>query len=198
MKYLLPFLFALLLSACATPPPKHSGSVDAERHQQRLNALTHWSLSGKLAYRGPEERFSANLNWQQWGPDYRFRLSTFIGTSLMDMQRRGKSVALTLDEQTYRHRHAGTLLENLTGWPIPVEQLPHWIKGSSMGAIERQISDNGLLQRLQSSTDWQVTYDDYRQLGDYVLPYSLRLTHQNHLIKIRINQWQPIDDNHAL
>ncbi|WP_343844700.1 lipoprotein insertase outer membrane protein LolB [Bowmanella denitrificans] len=182
-------LLLSLLSACTTRPDV-TYSVDAKANQIKLQNLHSWRINGKLAYQGKEERFSATLNWQQSPDEYELGLSSFIGTRILTLHKNGALVTLEYEDKDYQHQNASELLYELTGWPIPVEQIPLWIKGQVSPDTRPLFSDNGLLQQLNTAQGWQVNMSDYRPTGAYILPYNLELKTPTELIRIRVNTWQ--------
>ena len=76
------FTCLLLLAGCATTQPQRD-QVNWNQERTRLEQLTHWQLSGKMAIITPQQKGSARLNWQQDGEDYRLNLTSLIGTSIL-------------------------------------------------------------------------------------------------------------------
>lgn len=181
-------LIVSLLSACATRPTVEY-SVNARQHQQQLAQLQNWRINGKLAYRGEKERFSATLNWQQQREDYSLGLSSFIGTRILTLQRSDEQISLEYEDRTYQHHDASALLYDLTGWAIPIEQIPAWLKGQVSANNQAIFADNGLLQQIRTKEGWLVNLSDYRQTQNYILPYQLELKTPSDLIKIRVDKW---------
>lgn len=182
-------LIVALLNACATRPVVDY-SVNARQHQQQLEQLQDWRINGKLAYKGEKERFSATLNWQQQNDDYSLGLSSFIGTRILTLQKSHQQISLEYEDRTYQHHDASALLYELTGWAIPVEQIPAWLKGQVLPDNQAIFSDNGLLQQIRTPQGWLVNLSDYRQTAHYILPYQLELKTPSDLIKIRVDKWQ--------
>lgn len=181
---------ALLLSACATRPPEPQYD-DARWRAQRaqLEQLTHWTLSGKLAISSAKGNGSARLYWEQQGDDYRLNLSSLIGTRIMDMRKQGSRIAIT-DDQGREHvaKDPGALIYQLTGWNLPVEQLPIWIKGLP-GRAHYQLGTDGRLQQVRTS-DWRLDYQSFQPQQGWLLPSRLELNGPGTRIRMAISQWQ--------
>lgn len=159
--------------------------------------MQQWQIEGRMAFKSRDEKFSANLNWQQVSAKYDIKLTSFIGTSIMHMQGEPGAVQLTADGQDYQDSDASLLIASITGWNIPVEQLPAWLKGQVSKQDRVIFSPEGLLQQLKPSCalcdDWAITYSAYKQVKDVWLPHQIQLNNLNQTdnqIKIRINQWQ--------
>lgn len=119
----------LVLAGCTTTQPQRD-QVNWQQERARLERLTHWQLSGKMAIITARQKGSARLNWQQNGDDYRLNLTSLIGTHILELSRTGGEVTL-LDNDGKQHQSqdAELLVYQLTGWHIPVAGLPEWIKG---------------------------------------------------------------------
>lgn len=206
------FLLLTLITAC-TAPPTQLGKVDTNV-QQRLEQLTHWTITGRFAFKSSEEKFSANMNWQQQDQAYDFRLSSFIGTTLMHMQGQPGAVTLIVDDKTYKDTDAAALIGRITGWNIPLNKLADWAKGQIDQDDRVQFDPQGLVKELipgcthscpQASNQWQLSYGAFKlykfdhnndnavqRPQAYWLPHVINLQHRQiptNQIKIRINQW---------
>jgi outer membrane lipoprotein LolB len=198
-KSLLLLLLIMLLGACSTTRPikPEPGSINEIQHQLSLSQLQHWQIEGRMAFKSSDEKFSANLNWQQDSAQYDIKLTSFIGTSIMRMQGEPGAVQLEADGKNYQDSDASLLIASITGWNIPVEQLPAWLKGQVDKQDRVVFSNEGLLQQLSPQCAkcdaWAITYSAYKQVKDIWLPHQIQLNNlnqPNNLIKIRINQWQ--------
>lgn len=184
------FLFlalALLLAGCTTTQPQRE-QVDWSQERTRLERLDHWQLTGKLAIITAKEKGSARLNWQQNGDDYRLNLTSIIGTHILELTRHDGRLTLTdRDGQTHQSQHAAELVYQLTGWELPVDGLPQWIKGLPGEARYTLNPDKSLA----SVTDglWQIDYQQYRDQDGYRLPHQIVLQGEGTRLKLQINQW---------
>ncbi len=181
---------ALLLSACATRPPEPQYD-DARWRAQRaqLEALTHWTLSGKLAITSAKGNGSARLYWEQRGDDYRLNLSSLLGTRIMDMHKTGSRIAIT-DDRGEEHvaKDPDALIYQLTGWHLPVAQLPIWIKGLP-GQARYQLGNDGRLQQVRTA-EWRLDYQGFEPQQGWLLPSRMELNGPETRIRMAINQWQ--------
>ena len=176
-----------LLNACQTPRAVRL-PADYPVYQQQLQALSQWQISGRILYKDSNEKHSAYISWQQDDADYSMVISTLIGSQIMALRRHDRTVALTLDEQTYRDRDASRLLWRFTGWQMPVDQFPQWVKGLATPNALPLFADQGWLHSLRYQ-GWTITYYDFRQVKDFVLPHQLLMHDDTHQIKIKISQW---------
>ena len=179
---------ALLATGCVTTPQPQRSQVNWTQERTRLEQLSHWQLSGKLAIITAKEKGSARLNWQQDGEDYRLNLTSLIGTNILALSRsKGEITLQDSDGNRHQSQDAETLIYQLTGWHIPVNGLPEWIKGLP-GQAEYQLNPDSSLASVRDG-QWQIVYGDYRDQDGYRLPHQLTMTGQNSRLKLQINQW---------
>ncbi len=191
------FAFALLLSACATKPVGPNGPVDLPAQLATLATIDDWQARGKMALKEGEEGFSASMRWKVQSTDFEFKLTNMLGITLVDMQNNGKEAVLEADGETYRDGDPSALIQRVTGWSIPVEQLINWTKGLPNPEDQYVLRDDGLVDTLTPGCircdQWVINYDKYRQIDTVWLPHSVVLKHRfipNKWIKIRISQWR--------
>ncbi len=186
----------MFLTACATRPPPPEGKIDLPVQLLRLDQIKQWQINGKLALKGPEQSVSASMRWQVEDPLFTFRLSNFLGVTLVDMTQSADGARLEADDEVYTDASASALLYTTTGWDIPLAQLLSWVKGVPLPSDSYTLNDNGLLKRLtpgcRQCQGWVVDYSSYGQVEDVWLPHNIKLTNTtdaNQWIKIRITQW---------
>lgn len=192
-RFFILFSFVIWLVGCASAPPPNN--IDTNAQQQMLENFQSWQLSGRLAFKSPGEKFSANLNWQQQQQVYQLKLTNFIGVSLMTMKGFDGHAEIEADDKTYKGSDPELLIQQITGWNIPVSGLATWIKGQAQRQDRATFDDNGLLQQLipncQSCAPWTIQYSQYKQVDLVWLPHRINLTQApDNKIIIRINSWQ--------
>lgn len=182
---------SLLLTACQQPVP-HYSAQQWEAQRPQVEALTQWNLTGKLAIVTAKKKGSLRLFWQQNGDDYRLNLSTVLGTRVLELSRQGNRILLT-DEDGKEHvsNDPALLIYRLTGWLLPIDELPTWIKGLP-GAAQYGLSQDGQLAWVQDE-QWQLTYQEFASQatgrGELRLPTRLDLKGPDTRLKLMINQW---------
>jgi len=169
-------------------------------HQAQLTALQNWQIKGRLGFKSPDETFSASLNWRQERENYQLKLSSVLGTSLLDMRGKPGNVELEVDDQHYQDSDPARLIWRITGWHIPVAYFPRWIKGQIVSSDTVLTSAQGWAQQIEpqclACSAWLITYDNYQLLdtnaGDELwLPHKIVLKNsasQSSII-IRVNTW---------
>lgn len=197
------------LSACSSTKMLEN-DVNAQLNSN-LAKLTSWKLRGKIAVIAPNERKSANLNWQQIDDRTNLTLSNVLGITLAELNYNGTIASLEADSKTYKDTSPSRLIHRITGWQVPVEPLVYWIKGAS-SATGRNASvnnnatilryDNGLIKQITPNCNrcerWQINYKKYDTAyidnQEYQLPSSITLKNldTNISIKLRIDKWSAI------
>ena len=196
LRHLFVGFLIVLVSGCAARLPQPEGQIDLPEQLSKLRQISTWEIGGKLAIKHPDQSLSANLRWQTQQPDFEFRLSNFLGITLVDMQNTRDGAVLEADGEIYTDPSASLLLYQMTGWDIPVNQLLSWIKGVPKTGDIYQLDEHGLVSELkpacQQCAGWIVSYSRYQQVDDVWLPHALTLTNPlqpDHSIKIRIYKW---------
>lgn len=188
-------IFLIGLTGCATPPQGPQTSVNLSAQIEALKAVNIWELKGKMAIRNNEEAVSANVKWQTLVDDYHFRLTNFLGVTLVDMNVTPNLAVLQADGEHYQDSDANRLIYQVTGWDIPLEELQNWIKGVPGKYDTYTLTDKGLLATLnpgcRNCTQWQVVYGDYQQVDNVWLPHKLTLNQRDsdNFIKIQVRSW---------
>lgn len=197
VRRLLPGLASLfLLAGCATTSPQPV-NVQWQSHQLVLQQIQAYQLTGKLGYIAPDQRQSFNFQWQKSPQQLSLRLSNFLGQTVLNLRvdEQGAQVD-TYDDQIYRDQDAQSLIRNLTGLDIPIEQLEDWILGLPTQATHYELNEQNTLAnltKLASTAEWQVEYQRYQAIDwqnqVIPLPDKLKLQQNKTSIQLVISQW---------
>ncbi|WP_354624999.1 lipoprotein insertase outer membrane protein LolB [Psychromonas sp. MME2] len=190
-KLLFSLLLVLFVSGCAQRPAPQISSW--QQHQARLQALHNWDFHGKIAFFTTKERRSLNIHWQQTGDDFHINLTTFIGTTILDIQKSEQGTKITDDDgKIYWGDDAQLLIKQLSGLTLPIDNLQQWIKGNPNGA-RYQLNDHNNVATLSGhdleKSDWLVEYQQYEATQGINLPYSIQLKHHDLRLKFAISEW---------
>ena len=187
-------ILIIFLASCATPP-QSTINLNSAAHQLSLEQQGHWLIKGKLGFKSPEKKQSANFRWQQTQQQYQLNLTSIIGTSLLNMKGNEQSATLITDDETYHDSDPSHLIWRVTGWQIPVEKLRFWIKGQHQKNDQVLTSEQGWVSQLQpvctNCENWIINYDNYKLVNDIWLPYKVVLNNRlnNSQLLIRVNKW---------
>jgi outer membrane lipoprotein LolB len=201
MTYRLIFVVFLstLLSACAH---KTLTSVEFKTHQETLSPLNHWKLSGKLGIKTPEDSGSANIKWMQQVESYDIQLIGPLGQKSIHIESNGKQVILKeKGKPEVKANSAEKLIQEVTGWNLPLTQLKYWIRGLPSPNIRiNSIKDNGmgLIGSLEQS-GWSIEYLSYHQLGyknqTLYLPQKVTARFQDFRLTLIVREWTLQEDD---
>ncbi len=183
----------LLLSACATQVPLRA-PADAgawEAHQQALSALRTWQARGRIAVRTDEDGGRAGFDWKQTGENYRIRLRGLFGQGAMELE--GSEAGIWLKragQQAVFSTRPEQLLEQESGWRLPLAGLEYWLRGlpDRKGEAQPQLDADGHLVSLQQH-GWQINYRRYQTVGNYTLPTRLELQRDGLHVKVIVDDW---------
>lgn len=196
MHFLRPLSLAwvLLLAACASPVQREPETVDWTAHTARLSELVNWTASGKLALRTEERSESAQLVWRQQDRNSHLNLSGPMGLNATEVRGDGETIEVIQGEESRRYDISSPeAVQRSTGWDLPLQALPFWLKGLPSPELEVQAleldSERGLLRGL-TQNDWQIHYQEYDHFGSYTLPTRLRIERGATTVKILLREWQ--------
>lgn len=196
---------SLILGAgCShTQLPKTSRSTPAPIHQsisqlEQKKALQCWLIKGKVGvipYDTDLKGGTANLIWEQKYDQYWVQLSGPFGSGKLQLEGTiGGTVKLTDSEGAFfEGPNADTLLENIVGWIIPIENFRWWIRGlpapidtdNSLLTLDK----NGNLSSIQQG-EWLVEFRTNQTVNDIMVPKRLHTTHRRVKIKASLNSWR--------
>jgi outer membrane lipoprotein LolB len=189
-------LLGLLLTGCASQPaPQVSRPLPATEREQALDAMTEYKVVAALGVKAPGENVSGTLNWQQHGEYYQASMTNFLGLTVFELETHQQGATVKVDGQTHQAMSAGALLDYLSGWSLPIEEMQLWLKGLP-GPSSENLQRDGM-GRLTSFTltdsrdrQWQVSYSDFFPDAKS-LPRKMQLQSGDTRLKLVIREWQP-------
>ncbi|MEQ3638600.1 MAG: lipoprotein insertase outer membrane protein LolB [Alteromonas sp.] len=207
-------LTGVFLSACTTAPKGPEHAVNLTSQLEKVAEIRHWQMRGKIAFRQGNEAASLNLVWKNDSGDFDFRLSNFLGVSMVDLNVTSKQSSLTADGETYYDADPELLIYKTTGIVIPVAPLLSWVKGLPLKDDTFTLTNKGLVNTLESGcmgcSNWSVKYGQYGKVytdeaskgadkgneeNGAWLPHSITLTQAETplapktQLKIKIYEW---------
>ena len=190
-------LIIAVLSGCSLmqrPVPAETPLNHSQREQQLL-LMQQFALQASVGIKTRDESISGNLRWQQQdAAHYSARLSNFLGISLFELTDSEHGSAITIKGETYQAVDTSTLLLQLSGWSMPLQDMPLYLRGlpGSKGRnIQRDEFDRVTAFTLTDSTgiSWQLEYQSF--FPDALsLPKRVTLKSSDTQIKIVIRSWQ--------
>jgi outer membrane lipoprotein LolB len=195
VSFLRSFLLAAIvaLTGCASLAPS-TAPVDPDaqsRHQRKLEDISAFSLSGRMAVQTEKRGFSGSLRWRHTEDGDHFALYSPLGTQVADINANKDGVTLTTnDRKTYKADNAETLLQQTMGWSLPLTGLSDWIIGRPTSSAYEVISRDaqGRLVRLKQD-GWDIEYPTYQTVDGTDLPGKVILRSPQLDLKLLVERW---------
>lgn len=197
------------LGACTSVSTKQKAPVAAEVErvseqaqaaeqvrQAALRAQPAWSFQGRVAISKGRSGGSGRIDWQQRNETYQVSLSAPVTRQSWQLSGGGGQQA-RLDGVEGGPRggdDARELLLQATGWEIPVDQLPDWVRGlpaQMVGVPDHQGFDAEGRPRVLRQQGWQVDYLDWypAQDGRPSLPRRIEAVNGDAKVRLIVDEW---------
>lgn len=199
----------LLLAACAGQPVRQAPPVGAdaelatqEARETALRADAAWSLAGRVALANGDRGGSGRLEWDQSGANAMVSLSAPITRQSWRLLVRPEGATLEgLDGGPRHGADASELLLRSTGWRIPVEALPDWLRGAradGLGPAVMAFGADGRLARMEQG-GWTIEYSGWglpeatpgADGPGVALPHRLDATRGEARVRLVVDAWDP-------
>jgi outer membrane lipoprotein LolB len=136
--------------------------------------------------------------WRQQGQNTALHLSGPIGLSATTIHSNGQKMEIRQDDElrTVDISTPDAIALN-TGWDLPLQALPYWLKGipapdSSVQLLELD-PNNALLLHLQQD-NWDIHYKAYEEFDGLTLPTQLQIQRGGTSVRMIIRNWQALPD----
>ena len=188
------FSCVVAISACSLAPP---GPVEMplpqNEREARLQHMQQFSLDASIGVKSTKDSVSGSLEWRQTGNNYQAAMRNVLGLTVFELTNTTTGATVVVDGKTHRGDSAGELLNYLSGWSLPIEEMPLWIRG--LPSLSSQNLQRDSLGRVQSFTlidsqqrQWQVTYTEF--FADSLsLPRKMTLQSADSRLKLVIREW---------
>jgi len=196
-RHLLVLLAAVFyLSACSSSPqaPISNRPLPAQERERALDNLQQYQLNAAISVKSPTENVSGTLSWQQQNNYYQAQLTNFLGITVFHLTTSAQGVLVEVDGQQHHAQNASALLDYLSGWSLPIEEMQLWLKGLPGPSSEDLQYD--AMGRLTSFTlldsqqrRWQVKYSEFHP-DALSLPKKMQLQSPDTRLKLLIKNWQ--------
>ena len=190
-------IFLLWLSGCTVLQQQNSDQVplNVSEREQQLAAMQQFSLQASVGVKSPAESISGNLRWQQQSKaQYSARLSNFLGISLFELTHNSDGSEILIKGESYHAADTSTLLLQLSGWSMPLQDMPLWLRGlpgTNGRDIKRDEFGRIVAFNLTDSTGiiWQLEYQSFFS-DSLALPKRIVLSSSDSQIKVVVRSWQ--------
>lgn len=201
---------ALTLSACvsmdarkAPPAPAVVETVSPAAQQAEndrvaaLRAQPDWSFQGRVAVSKGRNGGNGRIDWQQQARQYVVELSAPVTrqswTLTGDTHHEGGRLD-GLEGGPREGEDAQQLLLEATGWDIPVNQLPDWVRGlvaDDAAQAEQVERDSEGRPRRVRQMGWDIQYLDWYppQNGQPGLPRRMEAVNGDAKVRVLVDSW---------
>ncbi|MGH8039225.1 MAG: lipoprotein insertase outer membrane protein LolB [Stenotrophomonas sp.] len=201
---------ALSLSACvslderkapAAPGVVTTVSSAAQQAEaarvEAVRAQPDWSFQGRVAVNKGRNGGNGRIDWQQQSRQYVIQLSAPVtrqSWTLSGDSQHGGGRLEGLDGGPRQGDDAQQVLLEATGWDIPVNQLPDWVRGlvaADTAAAEQVDRDAEGRPRRVRQRGWEIQYLDwYAAEGDRpVLPRRIEAVNGDAKVRLVVDSW---------
>ncbi len=204
----MPLLLAAvgMLGACSSLAPRQSlpketmsttATAAEEARLAVLDAQPDWTFQGRVAISKGRSGGNGRIDWQQQGDGYRISLSAPVTRQSWQLSG-GTDRPVRLEGLEGGPRSgddAGDVLQQATGWQIPVEQLPRWVRGQP--AAGAQAPDymgydaaTGLPRMLRQQ-GWRIDYLDWYPADAErpALPRRIEAVNGDAKVRLIVDEW---------
>ncbi len=180
----------LVVTGCAVLPPAEDGEGRLPEDPMAF------VLEGKVAWRHPEGRGSANMSWtQEVGDSFRLLLTGPLGQGAVLLESHAGGVRLDTPEGPRYADDADELLAATLGFSVPVAQARYWVLGVpapvAVAGNPAQVAERDAHGRPAAVTQsaWQIEWSDRRLVDDYALPRRVQLERGDTRLTVVIGAW---------
>lgn len=196
------------LSACVSVPRGQGGGAavvaqvsegarQAEAARQAwLQAHPTWSFQGRVAISKGSNGGSGRIDWQQDGAKYRVQLSAPVTRQswvLTGDTASGAGRLEGLDGGPRSGPDAEQVLLEATGWTIPVNQMPDWVRALRIAdaGAERADLDAAGRPRTVQQDGWTIDFLAWAPAGagQPELPQRIEARNGEAKVRLLVDQW---------
>lgn len=201
----LTFLTLLLtLSGCSLfqagtgTPPTAGTRVDWSEHVRTLTLLKEWQIKGKIGVRTRDDGGSAYLDWTQSFDSFYIILNGPLGQGTTIVSGNPTGARLEQSDGTWIAESPDQLVQEHTGWEIPINHLLYWIKGLPAPTGEPRLTHNALGTLASLEQDgWSLQFDQYIASMNTLLPQRIRISKGELRVILVVKDWLPLQNPDA-
>lgn len=177
----------LVLASCASVPPAASLPPRSQLKDFALEAR--FALKSERPNEAPQSA-SGRLTWQHSAGQDRILVASPLGQGIAEVDITPAGAELrTGDGQVRRAVDASGLLASITGYTLPLGELPAWLLGRPAAAGRLETDAAGRPRRLWDG-GWRIDYDYDNDAVD-APPARLTLHRESELeLRLRIEEWR--------
>jgi outer membrane lipoprotein LolB len=182
--WLLWWVIAWILSACSTVTVEPEAAYSKQARRQ-LYQLDNWSFDGRLAIKGQNDSWSANLNWKHTTDQEHIKLSGPLGQGATVIQLTDDFVSIDRgDGKVQSSEQPEEFVNQQLGVFVPVQSLRYWVVGlpePAQGFVE---TSDGFTQ-----AGWLISYKQMQTVYGQSMPRKMTVGNLDVKLKLVIDQW---------
>lgn len=190
-------LASLFLGACASHQPAtnhpENKTQTAKSRQVDLATIKNWYVKGSIGVKNEQDAWSASIYWKLRNKNnYTLQLFGPAGMGTLKIVSAGNKVTLTNNKnETFNAPSSETLLEQQTGWYLPLSNMYYWVRGIAVPNMPAKTTYDQYhhLTTLEQQ-GWDIQYLRYTSVDGVDLPSKIFMTYQKLGVKIVISSWQ--------
>ncbi len=157
-----------------------------------LEQFPSWQFSGRIAMQAGNDAWSATISWRQSDGRYEVEIYGPLGSSRVAVQGSQSHAELTTaNGHKLVEADAQRLLEQHTGWSIPVSGLRYWLLALPQPhqPAQQLFDDTGRLLEL-SQSGWKIRYQSYKPVSGIDMPQKIRMQTDKLTVKLVFKNWR--------
>jgi len=173
-----------LLSACSIAPVG-SDVYYSRAAMLRFYELERWSFEGRLALKGKNDSWSANISWEH-GPEVeKIKLSGPLGQGAVLISLAGNVVTIDRGgDDVQSSVQAEEFINQQLGMFVPVRSLRYWVMGLPEPSRPYKDTDVGFNQ-----SGWLNEYKQMQLVDDGAMPHKMTVMNSQVKLKLIIDHW---------
>jgi outer membrane lipoprotein LolB len=197
MRWLLPAVAVLLISACAQLPVG-SDNLSYDARRDTLGAVNAWEMRGRLAVDTGGRAFQGSFDWHQRADALELAVRGPLGAGVLHVEGTPRNMTFTARGETRTLTDPEPELSALLGWWLPVGSLHAWLLGLT-DAKFRASTESGADGTLAAfeQRQWRVTVPTYQlatvagRTPGVLVPKRIDLAHGELKLRLTIDEWRP-------
>lgn len=203
-KHLLFAITVWLLAACSSvpgpvvPPPPAAPDAQAMQHEaervRQVHSQRDWGFAGRIAVSNGRDGGNGRLDWQQGGAGFSARLSAPVtrqGWELTSDFASGQSRLDGLSGGPRSGPDARDLVQQATGWDLPVATLGDWVRGVVSGQVDVVARDSAGRPLRAVQDGWEVQFGQWYPAEGVrpALPRRIDAVNGQARVRLLVDQW---------
>ena len=155
-----------------------------------------WTIYGRISVINGQENWYAKFSWIQKKQDFQLSFTGPLGETELQISQIDQNVLLKTPAKVVKGNNLEQLLQQETGWELPITSLRYWSQGFPNPDIAAQLKYNEEKQISDIfQAGWHIQYpkrmlvDDLSD-GKILLPKKIIASRQDVKLKLIMTRWQ--------